>query len=276
MQLENLVQLRQGAARDAINASALAEVMQALRRRSIPTKFKVIETGEPRRYRWRQEYARFCEVSDGYSTSENDLMLTLLGPSGSLVQRHKERLPVSGLAILALSFMGRLHSITPSNQLSYIAKFQFHGQGILISGDAGCVDFINGRNIYHHRLINSLLPLHVIQVAHHAGHNHHFYRVLHRAGYFSQEGSSFLLISHGTRDEHRPSDAFEEFILEVLESGSDPKLLFTSKPRQEKVSKYKNSIHSVVGNCGDVGDVGDVCMEYEGELWSVINHAIYV
>lgn len=169
--------------------------------------------------------------------------------------------------------MGRLEGITTSNQLSYIAKFQFNDQGILISGDAGCVDFVCNRNIYYQKLIESLLPLSVIQVAHHAGHNHHFYRVLHRAGYFSQEGPSFLLISHATRDIHRPSDAFEEFILKVLDSGSDPKLLFTSVPCQEKVSKYKNSIHSVVGDCNDVGDV---CIKYEKELWSVVSHAISI
>ena len=113
------------------------------------------------------------------------------------------------------------------------------GQGILVSGDAGFVDFAPPRGEYYPALLDALLPLHVVQVAHHAGNNAHFYRALLAAGYADQEAESLLLVSHATRDRFRPSDGVRHL------PGAGPRgpgwasrILFTSKPSAAKVRNY--------------------------------------
>lgn len=266
----SLAGIRRNLAKDAINAKALYDVVQALGRRSIPIRSEVIDDGVPRTYRWDAGRRRFLLSKRG----EQGLTFTLLGPSKSLVRKHRDILPVLYASRVALAFRGEIRSITPSNQLSYIGCFGFSGQRILITGDAGCVDFAVDRKSYFPDLLSELKPLHVIQVAHHGGNNAHFYRVLAAADYPEQEEKSFLLLSHAYHDKTRPSDLFHDFLMTTLGEGDDVKLLFTSEPGKEKVVDYLAAIYPPVGPRGNVGDVR--LWYSEGSTWTVEKHAIKV
>lgn len=262
--------IRRSIAKDAINAAALNKIIVALRNRNIPIKTEMIEDGEPRKYYWQPTTRRFAFGTG----SKLGLELALLGPSRGLVRRHWNKLPVKLAMSVALKFATEIKGITPSNQLSYIARFGFLNQGILVSGDAGCVDFKPPRRRgYYTGLLDTLLPLHIIQVAHHGGRNAHFYRVLESAGFFDQKESSFLLLSHSTDDRHRPSDEFRKFLMEALNAGDDAKVLFTSKPRTERVTDYLQNIHMRVGPGGNVGNVR---LEFSKGTWDVKSHAIAI
>ena len=208
-QARSLANIRKGAAKDAINATALHAVMQALCGRKVPVRCEIIPNGTPRRYAWRKGERRF--VAGALPT--DGLELKLLGPSRALVRKHWNRLPVEDASKVAHFFLSEIKSITPSNQLSYIARIGFAGQGILISGDAGCVDFKSARDKYYPDLLNAIHPLHIVQVAHHGGNNAHFYRVLSAAKFPEQSDRSLLLLSHATNDRKRPSSEFREFLL---------------------------------------------------------------
>ena len=266
-QSRTLAHIRKGAAKDAINAKALHAVVQALAARQIPVRYEIIEDGEPRRYRWDPLRRRFLVSSEG----SQGLIFDLLGPSRSLVRKHWTRLPVEDAAKVALSFRGEILSITPSNQLSYIGRFGFEEQGILVTGDAGCVDFKGTGQQYWQPLLDVMLPLHVVQVAHHAGNNAHFYRVLAAADFPRQEEKSLLLLSHARHDRTRPSPAFEEFLLSTVREGDDVRLLFTSEPKRSKVVDYLDVIHPAAGTPGPVGDIR---VNFENGRWDVIAHAI--
>jgi hypothetical protein len=174
---------------------------------------------------------------------------------------------------LALAFRGEIRSITPSNQLSYIGCFRHAGQAILVTGDAGCVDFALDRDSYHPALLAALRPLHVIQVAHHGGNNAHFYRVLAAAGYPEQTQPSYLLLSHAFHDRTRPSEVFHDFLLTALDDGDDIRLLFTSQPDRDKVQDYLGALHPPVGGTGDVGDVQ---LRFDQGQWMVTRHAVAI
>lgn len=75
VQVENLAELRQGAAKDAVNASALHDVVQALSKRSIPIRSEIIDDGEPRRYRWNAGRARFQLTADPNMPADRELHL---------------------------------------------------------------------------------------------------------------------------------------------------------------------------------------------------------
>lgn len=264
--LRSLANLRRGAAKDAINANALHDVLKALWNRRVPVRTEVIDDGTPRRYRWSATDRRFI-----LTRSDLDgLAFDLLGPSKSLVKKHRDRLPVYEASRVALMFAGEIKSITPSNQLSYIGCFRHVKQSILVTGDAGCVDFAASPGAYHPKLLAALKPLHVIQVAHHGGRNAHFYRVLSAAAYPEQPEQSFLLLSHATHDTTRPSDVFHDFLLTTLKLGDDVRLLFTSEPSREKVEDYIAAIHPPVG---PPSDRGDVRLLFDGS-WQVVSHAI--
>jgi hypothetical protein len=266
-QLLSFSEIRKSAAKDAINAVALHEVVTALRERDVQIRTEIIEDGEPRRYAWRQDTKRFVPAARG----GDQPILTLLGPSKGLVKKHWHRLPVEQSTKVALSFRVPIKSITPSNQLSYVLRLEHREQGILVSGDAGCVDFKQSGSVYHPRLLAAMLPLHVLQVAHHAGNNAHFYRVLEAAGYPAQADPSFLLLSHATNDRFRPSEEFRLFLLGTLGLGDDVKLLFTSQPKPEKSKDFVTAFHPVVGARDDRGDVRIV---FEDGGWDVRSHAV--
>lgn len=264
---QSLVHMQKSAAKDAINAAALHEVVQALAKRGIPIRSEIIEDGTPRRYRWNSATRRFVAAK----ANAAGLSFDLLGPSRSLVKKHRHRLPVFEASKVALAYRGEIRSITPSNQLSYVGCFRHADQSILVSGDAGCVDFKSGHKTYHPELLAAMNPLHVVQVAHHGGNNAHFYRVLAAAGYPEQADPSFLLLSHATHDKTRPSDVFREFLLTSLGEGDDIRLLFTSEPTLDKVEDFLAAIHPVVGAAGEVGDIRLV---HDAGAWRVDAHAI--
>ena len=267
-QIRTLVNIRKSIAKRAITASALHKVTQALWRRKIPIRTEMIHDGEPVTYGWNRSVSRFRPTR---SRNARDLQLTLLAPSMSLVSKHRERLPVLECARVALMYRGEIHGITPSNQLSYVMCFSYCSQKVLITGDAGFVDFKDCRGGYFPKLPDELRGLKVLQVAHHGGHNAHFYRVLSAAGYPSEAEGTYLLLSHATHDAKRPSLEFRLFLHHVGHPG--PSLLFTSEPDSAKVVDYASAIHPVVGTHLVEGDVQ---LLFTRNGWEVTRHAIKV
>lgn len=266
----SIAYIRRAAAKDAINATSLYKVVCALKARKIPTSYQLIADGRPRRFVWKAHHKQFVP---GTNLSSDGPELMLLGPSESLVKKHWNKLPVGDyLAMVTLKSIP-IKSITASNQLSYVARFSANKQGLLVSGDAGCVDFQAERGNYHKELISSLLPLHIIQIAHHAGNNAHFYNVLLEAGYAVQTDPSLLLLSHAKDDKFRPSKEFGLFIEQVRKEDDDLQLLFTSRPTADKVKDYQQIIHPVVG---PPNPVGDIRIQFDGNHWFVLSHAIRV
>jgi hypothetical protein len=156
-----------------------------------------------------------------------------------------------------------------------VARFEAEEQGIMVTGDAGCVDFKPSRKApYYPELVDSLLPLHVVQVAHHAGNNAHFYRVLLEAKYPQEVTRSFLLVSHATNDRHRPSREFEQFVQDIRQDPETVSVLFTTQPRAEKIRDFRSLVHSPTGP--QVATEGDVRLEFRNGNWTVIKHVISV
>jgi hypothetical protein len=267
----SLAYIQRSAAKDAINASSLYKVVKVLKQRGIPIRCRIIEDGMPQHYNWHPSRRRFVRST---KKSVVEPTLALLGPSQGLVQKHWHRLPQGDyLAKMALYALP-IKSITPSNQLSYVARFEYAKQGILVTGDAGFVDFSRKRGKYYKALLKGLMPLHVVQVAHHGGRNAHFYRVLLKAGYAEQADRSFLLLSHKTNDRYRPSDVFAGFIEQVREEGDDVSLLFTSQPKKEKVRDYEELIHPVIPAVAAASE-GDVRISYtHHKRWNVEKHSV--
>lgn len=269
-QARSMAYIRRAAAKDAINATSLYKVIKALKARKIPTLYRLIGDGRPRRFVWKDDRNRFVP---GPLLKSDGPELTLLGPSESLVKKHWNKLPIGEyFAMLAVTSIP-VKSITASNQLSYVVRFSAKEQGLLVCGDAGCVDFKPARGKYYKELVNALLPLHIIQVAHHGGNNAHFYNVLLEAGYPAQTDPSLLLLSHATDDKFRPSKEFDLFIEQARKEGDDMKLLFTSRPTADKVRDYQQIIHPVVGNTNEVGDIR---IQFADGRWEVLSHAVRV
>ena len=264
----SLAYIRKSNAKEAITASHLAKVVIALKERNIPIACHIIEDGKPLRFVWDIAQRRFIPGAKLHSDGPE---VTLLGPSQSLVKKHRDKLPIGSYFTKLAYEPVEDRSITESNQLSYVLRFEAEKQGILVSGDAGCVDFKSGSAGFYPELLAPLLPLHVIQVAHHAGCNADFYNVLLEAGYPAQTDKSLLLLSHATNDPTRPSKEFGAFIGQARQPGDDMQLLFTSRPTADKVRDYTRIIHESVG---ETGDVGDVKLTFNGKVWKVDKHAI--
>lgn len=265
-------EIRRSAASDAINATSLNEVVAALRRRGIPIRCEIIQDGQPRRFIWDEQKRRFIasQRRDGSGPE-----IQLLAPSQSLVEKHRERLPIGDyMGFLTLKRLP-VKSITPSNQLSYVFRIDYANQQLLIAGDAGCVDFKpEGSNDFFEKLLQKMSRLQFIQIAHHGGLNAHFYNVLLESGFPDQTEESFMLLSHATHDRTRPSDIFRRFIELARKSGDDFKLLFTSEPTASRVADFDELIHPVVGGVAD--DRGDVRLVFDGAGWIVTKHLIKV
>jgi len=269
-QARSIAYIRRAAAKDAISATSLYKVVKALKARKIPTSYQMIEDGRPRRFVWKAHRNQFVP---GANLNSDGPEFILLGPSDSLVKKHWNKLPIGTyLAMVALTSIP-IKSITASNQLSYVARFSANEQGLLVCGDAGCVDFKAERGNYHKELISSLLPLHIIQIAHHGGNNARFYNVLLEAGYAAQTDHSLLLLSHAEDDKFRPSKEFGWFIEQVRKEGDDIQLLFTSRPTADKVKDYQQIIHPVVGAPNAVGDIR---IQFDDNHWLVLSHAVRV
>ncbi|MBU1376109.1 MAG: hypothetical protein KKE02_24220 [Alphaproteobacteria bacterium] len=264
-----LALIRRAAAKDAITATSLAAVVKALKARNVPIACRTIADGKPRPFVWSKADKRFVP---GAQISAEGPALLLLGPSDSLVRKQWARLPIGDYATKIAYMDLPIEPITPSNQLSYILRVDYGEARILVTGDAGCVDFKPSTiGAYHPALIEALAPLDVIQVAHHGGMNAHFYRCLLAANYAAQESASFLLLSHATNDKHRPSSVFAKFIEEVRKDGDDVQLVFTSQPKDEKVRDFKALFAPVVGSPGSSGDVQ---MRFDQTGWTVTAHAV--
>ena len=267
----SLAFLRKGAAQHAINIHSLAAVVRALRARNIPMDCHTIRDGIPRRFVWSSSEAR---VTPGEQLATDGPEFMLLGPSNGLVRKHWDRLPIGHYMALATFDRVPVMSISPSNQLSYVIRIAFADQAILLTGDAGCVDFKPGsRGRFHKRLLDALLPLHVIQVAHHAGQNAEFYNVLGEAGYGAQRNPSWLLFSHATDDPKRPSEIFASFLGQVQSATGRINLLFTSRPQRNKVRSFTSLICPPTDTPREVGDVR---LYYDSSGWHVEKHLIQV
>ena len=272
----SLAYVQRSAAKDAINAAYLYKIVSALKIRNIPIRSRIIKDGTPRRFVWSSQKKRFEAI--GARHSKNLPELTLLGPSEGLVKKHWHRLPIGSYLAKLASFDIPIKSITPSNQLSYVVRFEYLKQGILVVGDSGFVDFKSGqRKKYFSELIEALLPLQVVQVAHHGGRNGHFYRALLEAGYQKQLQKSYLLLSHETDDQYRPSNEFNLFVEQLRKDEENVSILFTSKPKLKKVIDYLDLIHSVAPIGHSPQDQGDVCIEFkDSQGWKVKKHSIKV
>ena len=267
----NLAGIRKSAASDAINAISLARLTERLRSGGIPISCRIIADGAPQRFVWRTASGRF-EAARHLPPQGPSLLL--LGPSESLVRKHWDRLPVCVYADVAFHSLIELRKITPSNQLSYVLRFSQEEQGILVAGDAGLVDFKpEGKQPYYERLLESLPPLHVVQVAHHAGYNMHFYRVLQAVEYPGAVARSYLLLSHATRDRHRPSREFGDFAADLRRDPENVSLLFTTQPREDAVRDLESLVHPRVG---PPAEAGDMRLEFGNGAWTVTKHAITV
>ncbi|MAN44606.1 MAG: hypothetical protein GYB49_05840 [Alphaproteobacteria bacterium] len=267
--LTRLDLLRKSYAKNAINATQLNKVVVALKKKKVPVFARSIQDGVPRRFVWHEASGRLVgsknDAGDG-------LELMLLAPSNGLIEKHREKLPVARQIAFALYKTVPLKSITESNQLSYVIHFRSEGQGILISGDTGCVDFKpSGNKPYYQQLLDTLHPLNVIQIAHHGGNNTHFYRVLEQCKGKSELQEAWMLLSHEVRSPYRPNNVFRIFIENIRRTGSGPNLLFTSAPRLAAVSGFEDLIAAPTAQPTDHGDVS---LRYDGTGWCVVSHAV--
>lgn len=266
-----LAHIRVSAAKDAINAKSLAKVVKALKKRNIKTRYATIDDGKPRKFLWDPVARRF---TSGPNSKAREPSLTLLGPSIGLVKKHWRSLPIGTYAYASFLKSVPIEKITPSNELSYIGVFECHGQRILVSGDAGCVDFMPTKNKpFHPKLIAQMDQLDIVQVAHHAGHNAHFYNCLLESKFNQQSAPAYLLLSHATDDKFRPSEIFSRFIEELGRDEHEVQLLFTSTPKEAKVRDIK---HLIAPTVGPAETAGDVRLSFDSNSWNVKSHHVEV
>lgn len=269
--IRNLAHMRLRAAREGINAASLRLLVEALHEKKVPIRCRYIDDGEPRRLCWSQSTHRFEVASD----QSDGILLTLLGPSEGLIGRHRTRLPAVDYAAYALSSRIEIKGITPSNQLSSAFIVRYREQGILVSGDTGFVDFpVKPRSRkYHPRLIAALEDIAVVQVAHHGGANAHFYRALQKANSPLAQPASFLLLSHGSDDPHRPSAEFSYYVGGAKRDDRKAYVLFTGKPRAERIADIRPYIYR---RAGPIATGGDLRLIYGDNAWVVEKHAVDV
>lgn len=273
-----LASIRKSTATSAITAIHLDALVQALKSRPSPIRpvCKYINAGKPRRFLWESAQRRFVA---GVPGAKSHLMLDLMGPSDSLVNKHRDKLPL-GVYLEALNLNRGLidkKPITASNQLSYVLALEAFGQRVLITGDAGCYDFRDTRGNLHQPLARLLAPLHVVQIAHHAGNNYDFYNALCDSRFAAHGGRTHLLLSHAVHDKTRPSPAFGQFVAHTLKDGGDLCLLTTSEPDALKVAAFR-SLFAAVTPSGPNKPDGDARLHYahdeRGGRWNVDKHAV--
>lgn len=266
--------IEKSAAEDALTARYLKDVVDALVAKGVSTRYEFVNDGEPKLYAWKEREKRFSRVK-----TSSGLTLTLLGPSKGLISKYWRRLPVGEYITFALQSRLPVESITPQNELSYAMIFSYEAQGVLISGDTGFVDFAPlGQRFdptnFHPELIRALhTPLHVVQVAHHGGHNKYFYHAMEAAQYPVAEGKNYLLLSHEEHAKSRPSEVFSEFITRLDLDEQRIQLLFTSQPKKENSADYEYLFAPPVPRQG-ASSRGDVRIVYDGGQWVVQKHAV--
>lgn len=266
-------QLRKADASQAITAIHLGKVIEALKKRKVKGKSLHINDGAPMDLAWDPAKKQFKKGSTAAG-----LHARILAPSKWLIEDLKEKIPIGTFKMLREEVSADepipLKSVTPSNRLSYVVRFEHEGQGVLVTGDAGCSDFgPKGNPPYYTDLLKGLMPLHVVQVAHHGGQNHHFYRVLQAAGTKMQKHLSHWLLSHAVNDPSRPSAPFRAFVNNMTIGNAPMSLLFTSRPQLQFVQDFTNLFHPAVGP--DKGkEAGDVRLLYDSSGWRVVKHAV--
>jgi hypothetical protein len=267
----SLAYIRKRAADDAIKALALDAVVTAARARNVTIRCAIIPDGMPRRFVWSKADKRFEPNENGRSDGP---ILTLLGPSQALVKKHWDKLPLGDyLAKVAFTAVP-LKGISASNELSYVCVLESEEQRILVSGDAGFVDFKPKRSApFFPKLIDALKSLHVVQVAHHGGRNHSFYNGLLEAREKGGIGETYLLLSHAVQDSKRPSDIFGLYIAQVRTAENMPKLLFTSEP---KLTNVKDFTALIAPAAGPKAEKGDVRLKFADGKWRVLAHSVSV
>jgi hypothetical protein len=269
--VRSIAYIRKSTAKRAITATSLHAVVKALKARDLPIRCAIIDDATPRRFVWDGEARRFRPSAGACSDGPE---LLLLGPSKSLVKKHWDRLPIGSYARFSLASWLPTKNVTPSNQLSYVAKLTFAGQNILLTGDAGFVDFRPKRSrTFHPAMLAALDDLHVVQVAHHAGANAFFYNALLAAPFAKQETECLLLLSHATDDIHRPSDEFARFMEQLDRPQPWIRLLFTCRPLEKFVRDFKTSFAPVRGPSLAEDDVR---LSFSGGSWSIDRHAVAV
>lgn len=267
----NFERLKAGAAKDAINVSSLQAVIDALRTRRLRPSFETIRTGEPVVYGWDRAAKRFITPA-----SADALALTLMGPSVKLVERQRDHLPVSQSMFFAVLRWDEMYTVSVSNQLSYVARFDSEGQKVLVCGDSAFADFAPYRSrkgAYHVGLIDAMRDLNVVQVAHHGGANGHFYRVMNKAGIRTAKGPMFLLLSHEYDSAVRPSKTFAAN-MRRLGSAHVARLLFTNPPLSPNAATYKALVAPPTP--GVTKSHGDVRLRFDGTSWIVDQHFVKV
>lgn len=285
-----LANIRKSLAKDAITAIYLDEVVKAIRSRNqagvtptIRIRCETISEGQPRYFFWSK--GQFREGHPSFKKGE--LGFHLLGPSAQLVAKLQKKIPV-GLMMFAYSDKGlKSGSVTPSNRLSYVMRFHLNDEAILISGDAGFSDFApSGTTLFYPDLLKQLKSLQVVQVAHHGGINHLFYKALYEADLPKQKSWCFLLLSHAENDKTRPRAEFGHFVnLFRWDQGDNVSVLFTSQPMPAKVMAFNDLVHPAVLPSGkSVANRGDVRLGFpftpdsskSNIAWRVEAHAIQV
>jgi|GEM_PF-1367813 len=278
-----LQSIRKSAANEGINAANLAKVIMAIKARHAKGGSKIrivsegIHQGEPKYFKWNGN--RFLEANPN---SQTELGFHLMGPSYELIAKLHDKLPIGTYLLAYHSDNLRSGTVTPSNRLSYVLRFQFLNQAILVTGDAGFSDFAPDRTSnFYPKLLNLLERLHVVQVAHHGGNNHMFYQALDASRLTEQNEWVLLLLSHAVDDKTRPRKEFRSFVARFRHDGVDNvSVLFTSRPRLDNVDTIIDLIHPLEPSSIGAADKGDVRLSFPCEAgtaeWRVINHFIQV
>jgi len=273
--LTNLSFIRRSNAKDAITAVHLFELVNALKRRSVPILCHPIQNGIPEMLRfsgwgkWHRVISKPVKIEDP--------LVTILGPSVGLVEKHRERIPVGQYLNFCARSSVPIRSISPSNQLSYVLIVSFEGQNVLIAGDSGFVDFgVKPRSrTYNGALLSELKDLQIVQIAHHGGANGHFYRALMDSGLSDSCVPLYFLLSHGPEDPKRPSQEFFSFLNEFGKESPPATLLFTGKPpscKQADLDLLAKLTHRAIGAPSSSGDVR---LKFRAS-WTVTKHSIQI
>ncbi len=272
--LAQLARIQSSAHKGAIVAKWLRQLVRKLRSTNVSIRAIDIAAGTPEYYEWDPDKRKFLPCNSSTYSVSTEPKFVLLGPSRSLIAHHAKKLPIG--VYFALIGAIPLEPVTASNQLSYVMLFESSGQKVLITGDAGCVDFWDKKTkSYYPALLSAMTDLHVVQVAHHAGNNHRFYHVLQKIGYGSASAPhSFLLLSHATKDTYRPSLAFGSFINTLSSANSTFELLTTSEPESAKVATFRTLYHSATHLPS--ASVGDIQLAYQNGAWVVNQHLVQV
>jgi hypothetical protein len=276
--LQGLATIRESEASGAITAVHRQKVVRALHERKSPIRprCRFVLEGHPAPFVWSANERRFIRSE---RKVDEELILTLLGPSEKLIEELSTKVPVAEFAYAAILRRDVIprEGITASNQLSYIFTLEMLGQRILITGDAGCYKFRKTRRAkaFHSELLAALKPLHVVQIAHHGGRNNDFYHALIAAGFDQQKERAFLLLSHEIESKHRPSVAFQSFISKLRRGSDEPWLLFTSMPKESKIEEYADLIHSAISTAAQEGDVR-LIYDAHDLSWHVDRHSINI